>query len=136
MNDKSSNKKNKKYYLDNNELRDEILRCKESRIASERLGKMFKLIVDNQARSFFWVNPDDGEDCKANALMDLCANFWKFEPVNKKTGESFSAFAFCSQIAYFGIAGAKRILYPKKYDGTVSLTCVDDSGNNYDMYNL
>lgn len=130
MSEEKSSKKQKKHYLDNAELEAEIIACMESKIVSEKLGKMFKLIVDNQARSFFWANPDDGEDCKANALMDLCLNFWKYKP-----GQG-QAFAFCSQIAYFGIAGEKRILYPKKYEGTVSLTCIDDNGNNYDMYNL
>ena len=70
---------------------------------SDRLAKMFQLIVENIARSFYWSNPDDGEDCKANAILDLCSCFWKYEPVDVN-GRPYSAFAFCSQIAYFGIA--------------------------------
>ena len=31
----------KKYYLDNDELKSEILKCKESKVVSEKLGKMF-----------------------------------------------------------------------------------------------
>lgn len=120
----------KKYYLDNEELKAEIIRCKETKVASEKLGQMFMMIVDNVARSFYWANPDDGEDCKCNALFEMCKNFWKYEP------ENGNAFAYCSQMAYFGLAGAWRILYPKKYDGTISMTCLDSNGNNYDMYNL
>lgn len=120
----------KKNYLDNDELTEEILKCKESKIPSEKLGKMFKLIVDNVARSFYWSNPDDGDDCKSNAIYDLCANFWKFNPDGGK------AFAFCTQIAYFGIAGAYRILHPKKYDGTISMSCIDEGGKSFDIYNL
>jgi hypothetical protein len=125
-----SKSSSKKYYLDNNELKTEILKCKESKVASEKLGQMFYKIVENVSRSFYWENKDDGDDCKANALYDLCKNFWKYEP------ETGNAFAFCTQIAYFGIAGGKRILYPKKYEGTISLTCVDDNGNNFEMYNI
>lgn len=120
----------KKYYMDNQELTEEILKCKESKVVSDKLGRMFLNIVDNVARSFYWENPDDGDDCKANAVFDLCKNFWKYEPSNG------NAFAFCTQIAYFGIAGGRRILYPKKYEGTVSITCLDDNGKKFDMYNL
>lgn len=122
-------KRNKKY-LNNEDLKTEILKCKESKIASEKLGRMFQLLVDNVAKSFYWENPDDGLDCKSNALFDLCNNFWKY---NEAHG---NAFAFCTQIAYFGIAGAHRILHPKKYDGTISLTCLDSNGKNFDMYNI
>lgn len=104
-------------------------------VVSDRLARMFQLIVDNIARSFYWSNPDDGEDCKANAVMDLCSSFWKYEPVDVN-GRPYSAFAFCSQIAYFGIAGAHRILHPKKYSGTISISCLDENGKTFDLYNL
>jgi len=104
-------------------------------IVSDKLARMFQLIVENIARSFYWSNPDDGLDCKANALLDLCSCFWKYEPVDGN-GKSYSAFAFCSQIAYFGIAGAHRILHPKKYNGTISISCLDENGRPYDLYNL
>ena len=122
--------KKEKKYLNNEDLRAEILKCKESKIASEKLGRMFQLLVDNVARSFYWDNPEDGNDCKANALLDLCSNFWKYNP------ENGNAFAFCTQIAYFGLAGAWRVLNPKKYDGTISFTCLDSNGKSFDIYNL
>lgn len=134
---KDTTKKSKKnYYLNNDELREEILKCKKSKIASDKLGKMFQLIVENVARNFFWPDPDDGLDCKANALFDLCNGFWKYEKYNTKTGMENSAFAFCTQIAFFGIAGANRILHPKKYEGTISLTCISDNGKNFDIYTI
>lgn len=104
-------------------------------VVSDKLAKMFQLIVENIARSFYWSNPDDGEDCKANAILDLCSCFWKYEPVDVN-GRPYSAFAFCSQIAYFGIAGAHRILHPKKYNGTISISCLDENGRPFDLYNL
>ena len=104
-------------------------------VVSDKLARMFQLIVENIARSFYWANPDDGDDCKANAVLDLCSCFWKYEPVDIN-GRPYSAFAFCSQIAYFGIAGAHRILHPKKYDGTISLSCLDENGRTFDLYNL
>ena len=107
----------------------------EKPVASDKLAKMFQLIVENVSRSFYWANPDDGFDCKANAILDLCSNFWKFEPVDSK-GKSYNAFAFCTQIAYFGIAGAHRILHPKKYMGTISMSCLDENGKTFDLYNI
>ena len=104
-------------------------------VVSDKLARMFQLIVENIARSFYWSNPDDGEDCKANAILDLCSCFWKYEPVDVN-GRPYSAFAFCSQIAYFGIAGAHRILHPKKYNGTISISCLDENGRPFDLYNL
>lgn len=104
-------------------------------VVSDKLARMFQLIVDNIARSFYWSNPDDGQDCKANAVLDLCSCFWKYEPVDVN-GRPYSAFAFCSQIAYFGIAGAHRILHPKKYNGTISISCLDENGKTFDLYNL
>lgn len=128
-------KEKKKKYLNNEDLREEILKCKESKIVSDKLGKMFQLLVENVARSFYWENPDDGLDCKANAVFDLCSNFWKYEQFTKD-GRENNAFSFCTQIAYFGIAGAHRILHPKKYAGTISLTCLDDNGKSFDIYNI
>ena len=93
------------------------------------------IIVENISRSFYWSNPDDGLDCKANAVLDLCSCFWKYEPVDVN-GRPYSAFAFCSQIAYFGIAGAHRILHPKKYNGTISISCLDENGKPFDLYNI
>lgn len=129
-------KEKKKKYLNNEDLRDEILKSKESKIASDKLGRMFILLVDNVARSFYWENQDDALDCKANALADLCSNFWKYNRYNTKTGVENNAFSFCTQIAYFGIAGANRILYPEKYSGTISLTCLDNNGKSFDIYNI
>ena len=34
-------------------------------VVSDKLAKMFQLIVENIARSFYWSNPDDGEDCNS-----------------------------------------------------------------------
>lgn len=104
-------------------------------VVSDKLAKMFQLIVENIARSFYWSDPEDGNDCKANAVLDLCSNFWKYEPIDLN-GRNNSAFAFCSQIAYFGIAGAHRILHPKKYNGTISISCLDENGKPFDLYNL
>lgn len=104
-------------------------------VVSDKLAKMFQLIVENISRSFYWSNPDDGQDCKANAILDLCSNFWKYEPIDLN-GRNNSAFAFCSQIAYFGIAGAHRILHPKKYNGTISISCLDENGRPFDLYNI
>ena len=104
-------------------------------VVSDKLAKMFQLIVENISRSFYWSDPEDGQDCKANAVLDLCSCFWKYEPVDVN-GRPYSAFAFCSQIAYFGIAGAHRILHPKKYNGTISISCLDENGKPFDMYNI
>ena len=104
-------------------------------VVSDKLAKMFQLIVENIARSFYWSDPEDGQDCKANAVLDLCSNFWKYEPIDLN-GRNNSAFAFCSQIAYFGIAGAHRILHPKKYNGTISISCLDENGKPFDLYNI
>lgn len=112
-----------------------LIQQMEKPAASDKLGRMFQLIVDNVSRSFFWANPDDGLDCKANALFDLCSGFWKYEPVDAN-GKPNNAFAFCTQIAYFGIAGAHRILHPKKYNGTVSISCLDDNGKSFDFYSI
>ena len=43
----------KKNYLDNEELKAEMLKCKDSKVVSDKLARMFQLIVDNVARSFF-----------------------------------------------------------------------------------
>lgn len=114
---------------------DELRLQMEKPMVSDKLANMFQLIVDNIARSFYWANPDDGEDCKANAILDLCSSFWKYEPADGN-GRPYSAFAFCSQIAYFGIAGAHRILHPKKYNGTISISCLDENGKPFELYNL
>ena len=84
---------------------------------------------DNVSRSFYWANPDDGEDCKANAVYELCKNFWKYEP------ENGNAFAFCSDSIFWNCWNMANIK-TKKYDGTISLTCFDVNNNNFDIYNI
>ena len=71
-----SKSSSKKYYLDNDELKSEILKCKESKIASEKLGQMFYKIVENV--SDIIINSDDNnpyilnisfKDVNAEALI-------------------------------------------------------------------
>jgi 5-methylcytosine-specific restriction endonuclease McrA len=68
--------------------------------------RMFQQIVECVSKHYHWENSNEYEICKSNAISELCENFWKYDPYDSKNG---NAVTFCSQIAFFGFAGAWRI---------------------------
>ena len=88
----------KKNYLDNEELKAEMLKCKESKVVSDKLARMFQLIVENVSRSFYWANPDAGEDCKATAV------FPKASAATKKSAPCRKAVRCTYQFHFFSFS--------------------------------
>lgn len=119
-----------KNYIDNDELTEEIMKCKaNNNIVSDKLAKMFLLLAQHQADGMkHYESEDDKQDCIAQALHDLCRDYCKFE-----LGKG-QAFSFLTNITYFGICGALRQLYPKKYKGTVRMTFTDDDGKRENTF--
>ena len=112
-----------KNYINNDELTEELIKSKQLGKVTDKLSKMFIDLANHQADALHYENPDDKKDCIANALFDLCNNYWKYDP------EKGNAFSLMSNICYFGLCGAWRMLYPKKTKGTIRLTFIDDNGN-------
>ena len=104
------------------DLKSEIIKCKESKVVSDKLMRMFQQIVESVSKHYHWANSNEYEICKSNVISELCENFWKYDPYDPKNG---NAVAFCSQIVFFGFAGACRIKPIKDDDA-----CVDSGLND------
>lgn len=127
----SKNKKTKdnKYYIDNEKLEEEVIKCKESGIISDELVKMFYTLIARLNRVNRYNHPDEYKDYESKAMLSLLTMFHKFDP---EKGKAFSLF---SNQTIFGLGAGYNELHPKKYRGTVRLSYKDkDDGGFDDMY--
>lgn len=76
----ASEGKSSNHYVDNDELRDEMIKCKKTGEPSRKLVDMFMKIARQFSNKFTYMNPDDREDCIAFALLD-CIRYWdRYDP--------------------------------------------------------
>lgn len=87
--------KEKKHYVNNKELRDELIRCAETGELSESAALMFKEIAERLSTKLFYKDPADREDAISSAIYD-CIKYWKsYDP--EKSQNAFSYFtSVCS----------------------------------------
>jgi len=116
----------KKNYLNNADLRNEIIKSKEAGELTPLALKYLMLLADKCSLKLSYKNPDDRADCIAFAYMDLY-RYWKNYDPNK----SENAFAYFTEVAKRGFAKGWNKLHPKKYQGTVSLNGGADSEGIY-----
>lgn len=106
-----SKAKNNKYYINNRDFTNEIIRCKYGmlnedtgyqHIAGELSPKAidyFILLANRAILKLTFSNPLDKEDCIQSALLDLL-RYWR----NFNEEKSNNAFAYFTQIAKNGYA--------------------------------
>jgi hypothetical protein len=116
-----------KEYLNNKDLYDEIVKSKEQGELTKNAQKMLVLLAERAISKLKYVSEDDRNDCLAFGILDLL-KYWKsFNP--KYT----NAFAYFTEIAKRGYAKGWNKLYPKKYEGTVSIEGGIDSEGIYSI---
>ena len=106
-----SKAKNNKYYINNRDFTNEIIRCKYGMLNEEtgyqhRVGELspraieyFMLLANRAILKLTFSNPLDKEDCIQSALLDLL-RYWR----NFNEEKSNNAFAYFTQIAKNGYA--------------------------------
>lgn len=106
-----SKAKNNKYYINNRDFTNEIIRCKYGMLNEETgfqhtVGELspraidyFILLANRAILKLTFSNPLDKEDCIQSALLDLL-RYWR----NFNEEKSNNAFAYFTQIAKNGYA--------------------------------
>jgi hypothetical protein len=106
-----SKAKNNKYYINNRDFTNEIIRCKYGMLNEEtgyqhvtgelspRAIDYFILLANRAILKLTFSNPLDKEDCIQSALLDLL-RYWR----NFNEEKSNNAFAYFTQIAKNGYA--------------------------------
>lgn len=85
-------------YIDKDEFREEILKCRENDELSEKLTKMFITLANNVANKMYYADPMDREDCVSTALYS-CVKYWKsFNPE-----KSDNPFAYFTSVCTLGL---------------------------------
>lgn len=130
--------KESKFYINNKDFTNEIIRCKYG-LKNEETGYQHKkgelspiavnyfIILANRAiLKLKFSNPLDKEDCIQSALLDLL-RYWK----NFNEEKSNNGFAYFTQIAKNGYAKEYKKIYKHIGKGEkieiVSLSCSGDS---------
>ena len=112
-------------HVKNSDLREEIIRCKETDILSREAIDMLTLMAKKFSTKLNYVYVEDREDCIAFAVMD-CYMYWRgYNP-----DVSQNAFAYFTQMIKNGMGKGWRRLYgnfPKSKKISV---------NNSKIYNI
>lgn len=98
-------KPERKEYVKNKELLEEIIKSKEQDELTPRAVMMMQLIAENVIKKMVYQNPDDRDDCVQGAILD-CLMYWRgFDPT-----KSSNPFAYFSSICVNGIGKMWRKL--------------------------
>jgi hypothetical protein len=113
-----SKAKQNKYYINNRDFTNEIIRCKYGHLNEETgyqhiAGELspkaidyFILLANRAILKLTFANPLDKEDCIQSALLDLL-RYWR----NFNEEKSNNAFAYFTQIAKNGYAKEYKKIY-------------------------
>ena len=123
----------KKNYLNNKDLREQIVISLENDELTREAQKMLQLLAEKAINKLRYTNEDDRKDCLQFALLDLLKYWRGYKP------QYPNAFAYYTEIAKRGYAKGWNKLHPQKYKGTLSMDRINssdgDSGNS-GMFNI
>ena len=123
----------KKNYLNNKDLREQIILSLEQDELTREAQKMLQLLAERTINKLSYVNEEDRKDCLQFALLDLLKYWRNYKP------EFPNAFAYYTEIAKRGYAKGWNKIHPNKYKGTLSMDRINskdsDSGNG-GMFNI
>jgi hypothetical protein len=108
-------------HVKNADLRDEIMKCKETGVLSRKAIDMFYIMAEKFSHKLNYVYEEDRQDCISGAVID-CYLYWKGYDISK----SANAFAYFTQVQKNGMGKAFRKIY-----GSFPMSCkVSISRNN------
>jgi len=110
-------KSNKRYYVNPDDFRDEIIKSKEKDELTHKAVEMLMLMANEISRTFSYKDPMDKEDCIAFAIEDA-VRYWRgYNPEISKY-----AFAYFTRMIFNGLQKGWKKLYPIKSINKVSLS--------------
>jgi DNA-directed RNA polymerase specialized sigma subunit len=119
----------KKYYLKNKDLYNEVVRCKELGLKqpSPELTRMFILLGNRIISKMYYESKEDNEDCFQNGILDLLKYWDRFDP------KYLNAFAYYTQIFKNGMAKGWNRIHPKKNLYNVSIDSFTNEGGVHSL---
>jgi len=109
--------KNSSFYVDPDELRNEIILSKKKGELTPRALEMLILMSDEIAKNFTYKYQQDREDCVSSAIEDIL-RYWK----GYDEEQSDNAFAYFTRMIWNGLKKGWNKLYKIKSINKVSLS--------------
>lgn len=106
--------KNKKdFYVDNDELHNEVIRCKSNDTCSTKLAEMFQKLAYRVSfmPAFKYYNDSDRKDCVQHAVYRMIEQYREFD-----TDRGTNAFSFFTQTALNGLRAGWNIIKKNSKD--------------------
>jgi DNA-directed RNA polymerase specialized sigma subunit len=114
---KKKKKKPSNYFIDPQELKEEIIKSKEQNELTKRAVEMLTLMATEASKKLKYRDEEDRKDCIAFALMDVVRYWRSFNPE-----KSNNPFAYFTQMIKNGFAKGWRKLHPIASGNKVSLS--------------
>ena len=125
MSIKKTKKSKSKEYLNKQEFYEEMVKCNQTGVLSEKAKNMFILLGNQIIKKKSYYNPDDKYDCLQEGLLALITRQYNFD-VNVST----NAFVYYTQIFKRGMAKGLNNIYNKNMK-TLSISGLNDGNNFY-----
>jgi DNA-directed RNA polymerase specialized sigma subunit len=90
-------------YVKNSDLRNEIIKCKETNVLSDDAIRMFQKMAERFSRKLSYIYEEDRQDCISVAVID-CYLYWR----NYDPSKSMNAFAYFTSVIRNGTAKSWR----------------------------
>lgn len=107
----------KKIYLNNATLLEEIKKSREQDQMTNKLVELFQLMCERISSKLFYKRPEDKEDCIASAMAD-CVQYWRYFDESK----SNNPFAYFTSIICNGFGKGWRILGKTKFPDSTMIS--------------
>lgn len=111
--------KEKKLYLNNATLLEELRKSHEIGEMTPKLVELFQLMIDRISSKLFYKRKEDREDCLASAMADCC-QYWTYFDETKS--EHPNPFAYFTSIICNGLGKGWRILGKSKFPDSVMVS--------------
>ena len=105
------------YYVNPQELREELARSKELNELTPRVVELFQMMAKEASKKMRYRDEEDRKDCIAFAMMDIVRYWRSFNPE-----KSNNPFAYFTQMIKNGFAKGWRKLHPLAAGQKVSLS--------------
>lgn len=114
----------KKDYVNNAALLRELNISREQDKLTDNAVQMFMIMTERLAKNKTWPYPEEKEDCKQSAMLDVCLYWRSFDP---SKSENPNPFAYFTSLIANGITKGWHKLHPKAKKGEPMITVSIDN---------
>ncbi|MCL2312481.1 MAG: hypothetical protein FWC41_08365 [Firmicutes bacterium] len=119
--------KTKKHYVDELELKEELLKSHAQNKLTNNVVNMFSLMVDGATKRFSYKYEEDREDCMQDAMLQITMK-WKCFDMEKD-----KPFSYFATMIHYALSGQFKKLQTKGFskieNDNVEVEKIDEYGN-------